>query len=108
MPCAYDESTEEIAERQRKRDQALVKEETKKYEALLCSACRELESQGYDFDKNPALSIWWHEHKMADEKERLEAQALEFEKRSIMAALAKSIVELNDDEKALLRKHKYL
>ena len=33
---------------------------------LLCSACRVLERTGYDFDENPALSIWWDKHKKKD------------------------------------------
>jgi hypothetical protein len=35
---------------------------------LLCSACRVLERMDYDFEENPALSIWWDEHKKNDKK----------------------------------------
>jgi len=35
-------------------------------DALLCSACRVLERMGYDFDENPALSVWWSSHKQRD------------------------------------------
>jgi len=34
--------------------------------ALLCSACRVLARMGYDFDENPALSVWWEKHKQQD------------------------------------------
>jgi len=36
--------------------------------ALLCSACRVLARLGYDFDENPALSVWWEAHKKEDAK----------------------------------------
>ncbi len=35
-------------------------------DALLCSACRVLARMGYDFDENPALSVWWAAHKQRD------------------------------------------
>ena len=35
---------------------------------ILCSACRSLERLNYDFDENPALSRWWHEHRQEDGK----------------------------------------
>ena len=35
---------------------------------LLCSACRVLERTGYDFEENPALSLWWDEHKKKDKR----------------------------------------
>lgn len=34
--------------------------------ALLCSACRVLERLGYDFEENPALSLWWDDHKKGE------------------------------------------
>lgn len=38
--------------------------------SVLCSVCRMLEEDGYDFDKNPALSEWWSTHKELDEIKR--------------------------------------
>ena len=43
-----------------------LRKEPKSKEALICSACRALEDFGFDFDKNPELSIWWDRHKKAD------------------------------------------
>lgn len=37
-----------------------------KIEALLCSACRELEKNNYVFASNPALDEWWYQHKKRD------------------------------------------
>jgi len=33
---------------------------------MLCSACRVLEAQKFDFDLNPMLSKWWDAHKRED------------------------------------------
>lgn len=40
----------------------------KELTALLCSTCRVLTRLGYDFDENPALSVWWEAHKKEDAK----------------------------------------
>ncbi len=108
MPCYHEEFPHERSERKKREEAAAVKKAIVPLEALLCSACRELEEREYDFDKNPALSVWWYEHKQHDAAEQREAERKAFEERSISAALAKAVGDLNEDEKALLRKHKYL
>ncbi len=76
--------------------------------SLICSACRALERLGYDFDENPELSEWWDKHKKADEARMADEAKVRFEKRIIEDALKKPLGELSDDEKKILRKHKYL
>lgn len=42
---------------------------------MLCAACKELESAGYDFKQNPKLGDWWTAHKLWDEgRERREKE----------------------------------
>jgi len=80
----------------------------KRAEPMLCSACRALEQLGFDFDTNPELSEWWDKHKKEDAK-RAEAEAkVEFEKRVVAAAIIKPFNEISPEEKALLKKYKYL
>lgn len=71
MPCTYDESPEEIRERQERHEndlmaQAIERAEKQIWAPLLCSASRALERLGYDFDENPQLSAWWDKHKKED------------------------------------------
>ncbi len=47
------------------RNECRIEEE--KLNSLLCSACRVLERNKYDFEENPRLSEWWSEHKKQDE-----------------------------------------
>lgn len=112
MPCRYDEMPHEIAARESKERTKIVNDAVNKatapLEAMLCSACRELESNGYDFDKNPALSVWWHKHQLADAEEQRAEEVKKFVERAITEALQKPLSQLSDDEKALLRKHKYM
>lgn len=107
MPCTdggvpYPPSPREIAE----------KDFLKTGPSMLCSACRALDRLGYDFDENPRLSEWWAKHKVEDdarlEREELERQRKDFEKRIIKDALKKPLVELTEEEKKILKKHKYL
>lgn len=112
MPCTYDEFPHERAAREDKvRTAAVTKavaQATASLEAMLCSASRELEERGYDFDKNPALSVWWHEHKLKDAQEARDAEVKAFIQRSISEALAKPLGQLTAEEKALLKEHKYI
>lgn len=65
----------------------------KKLEALLCSSCRVLERKGYDFDENPALSVWWDAHKRADAAREAEKRRKRNEKK-INDAKAKDLLKL--------------
>lgn len=105
MPCRTDYDSPPV------RVVTQYKDDPKMIE-LICSACRALQRMGYDFDENPALSVWWESHKIQDaerqERERQKAAKAEYERRIVEEALAKKITELTEDEKKLLRKHKYL
>lgn len=57
MPCIDGRDVE---------DRAYALANIGKVEALLCSACRQLELTGYDFGLNPALDEWWYNHKVED------------------------------------------
>lgn len=68
MPCRDDIG---FMEDQARREYVRKSEENEKKgilppAVLLCSACRSLERMGYDFEENPALSIWWDNHKKED------------------------------------------
>ena len=108
MPCTYEESSAEIAARQKSHDNEIRKDEAAKWEALLCSACRSLEHVEFDFDVNPELSRWWDKHKKEDAARERKENAERLEMEAVDAALAKPFKDLDDDEKKLLRKHKYL
>jgi len=73
--------------------------------ALLCSTCRELESQEYDFGKNPELDRWWDKHKKADIK-REEKEARErLQKAKALEIAKKPFNELTKEDKEFLREH---
>jgi len=81
------------------------------YTKMLCSACRALEAQDFDFGTNPLLDDWWAAHK-AEDQARVEAE-LRAEsaraakairhKQAIQTAHFKTISELTDEERALLK-----
>lgn len=105
MPCsdglAYDRYMQEEENKQREKGR-------KELEPLLCSACTALERLGYDFAENPALDGWHAKHKALDAERVLEEARADFERRSILVALKKTAGELSEEEKKLLKKHKYL
>jgi len=70
---------------------------------MLCSTCRVLETQGFDFDLNPLLSRWWDAHKKEDE--RKEALRIMKAKRREMAIeiSKKSVADLTEEDKKMLR-----
>ena len=75
---------------------------------MLCSACRVLERNNYDFDENPLLSKWWDKHKKEDEaKARVEAQRL-LEIGMCQTIATKPLHKLTKADLALLKKHGYL
>jgi hypothetical protein len=39
-----------------------LSKELEQIEVLLCSACRALANENFDFDINPQLSQWWDQH----------------------------------------------
>jgi hypothetical protein len=103
MPCSdggvpYSPSKEELAER------AFIK----RAHGMLCSACRALESFGYDFDLNPELSDWWAKHKAEDEERQRKEQAKRLELERVNEVIKKPFKDLTADEKNLLKKHGYM
>ena len=102
MPCSddgYSHQTEEMHDRKT----------IKLLSSLLCSACRELESKNYDFDKNPALSEWWAEHKRADEARELATLRNKLRREQAMEiAKTKTIAQCGKTELALLKEFKLI
>ena len=73
MPCNTSKgmgSAMSYSDVRREVEKQLAKERDLTGEVLLCSACRVLERLGYDFEENPALSIWWDRHKKLDQEKR--------------------------------------
>ena len=73
MPCNTGQGMSyslSISDVRREVENQLAKERDLTGAVLLCSACRVLERLGYDFEENPALSIWWDKHKRLDQKRR--------------------------------------
>lgn len=102
MPCLGPYGFEEM----KKRDQYPIS--TDNLEILLCSACRSLEERGFDFETNPALSIFWDKHKKKDQA-RLEIEAKEKLERAMCLDLCnKSPALLTREDKKLLRKYKLI
>lgn len=107
MPCTYLETPAERAAIQRTHDEQVAARVRNELEPLLCSACRALEGFGFDFDLNPALSVWWDKHKKDDEA-REAAEALKrWEDRIVKDALNKPFNKLSVEEKSLLNKRGY-
>lgn len=84
----------------------------KQFDPLLCSACRALERFGYDFDENPALSVWWSNHKAEDARKAEAAKAEEdkraYRKAKAQEAMAKPLNQLTAEETQLLREEGFL
>ena len=75
-----------------------------KLESLLCSTCRVLEEQKFDFDKNPELSQWWANHKKVDEDRELKELAMKTRKEmAIFIAKTKQVADLTKEDKQLLK-----
>lgn len=83
---------------------------------MLCSVCRTLEAQGFDFHTNPMLDEWWVEHQKQDLK-RQEAEIAAKEarlarnlrrQRAIEIAETKKLFELSNADKKLLREFNIL
>jgi hypothetical protein len=76
--------------------------------SLLCSACRALEQFGFDFDTNPELSEWWDKHKKEDAERERKENARRLELEAVSEILRKQFNKLTDEDKRLLKKHKYM
>lgn len=73
-------------------------------QALLCSACRALESFNYDFELNPALSKWWAAHQKEDDaRETAEKRKRLRWERARHLADTKPVTTMTAEEIALLR-----
>ena len=110
MPCRDDR--EGCVPSVREVENPETKKKLGKTEALLCSACRVLEKNKFEFELNPALDNWWAVHKAEDErvaKEKAIKLAKErFERERLDEVLEKTFRELTDEDKKLLKKFKCL
>jgi hypothetical protein len=80
----------------------------KRMRSLLCSACRALELNKFDFDLNPELSEWWDDHKKEDaklEKANLKKRLL---KERIAEIVLKPFAKLTDEERRILKENGYI
>ena len=82
---------------------ASLRKENDTLEELLCSTCRVLEKDGFDFDTNPLLSRWWDKHKKEDQAK--EAARIRKQKRHEMAleVAKKPFAILTAEDKKLLK-----
>ncbi|MCB9806255.1 hypothetical protein H6775_03835 [Candidatus Nomurabacteria bacterium] len=102
MPCRYDPPEPD----KREEKLAVLKEELKNTEALLCSVCNLLERQGFNFAENPLLDEWWTEHKKQDAKRKQEEARKAFIQNSITDIMnTKKLSELTEEEKTMLKKY---
>lgn len=97
MPCSDNWDTCPRSE-----DSSLRKENNELNE-MLCSTCRVLEKDGFDFDTNPLLSRWWDNHKKEDAAK--EVVRIRKQKRHEMAmeVAKKPFAILTKEDKKLLR-----
>lgn len=70
---------------------------------LLCSACRALESLGYDFAQNPSLDKWWDNHKKEDREREIEELREQRQREYVKTLLEKPVGQLEKDELKFLR-----
>lgn len=111
MPCrcdGYEPDPRDLLRNATKREDALTE--------MLCSTCRHLESQGYDFDLNPQLSKWWDSHKKEDalrQQKELEEARIRHQKElerlriqeEVTRLLTIPIANLTRNEKKFLVEH---
>lgn len=107
MPCTYEETPAERAAARRTHDEQVAKRVRDELDPLLCSACRSLEGFNFNFDLNPALSVWWAKHKEIDEAREAKEAVKRWEDRIVKDALKKPFAKLSDEEKSLLKKRGY-
>lgn len=112
MPCHYPQISEadkrEMAADERTRK---VRAELNDMAAMLCSACRSLQSYGFDFATNPLLDRWWANH-LEEDRRRKEQERWEEELRirtelrrqdAINLTRTKLLSEMTAKERALIR-----
>ena len=80
----------------------------KDLEIMLCSACRGLERLGYDFDENPKLATWWHQHKLEDEKRVREEQKKALREKLAIELTKKPVSKLTKEDMVILREEGFL
>lgn len=100
MPCHTDPTPQE-------RKESAIKTAASYYEPLLCSACRVLERLGYDFDENPALSVWWAKHQEEDAQKAIVQQQERLRLEKVKSILAKPLLEITPEERQFLRSINY-
>jgi len=108
MPCSdggQSEYQSRIDAENRAKELEVMKE-------MLCSSCRVLEREGYDFDENPLLSKWWDNHKKEDEA-RVAKEIKERNERLLAQGIAMSLTiaelkNLNGERRDLLRKYGFI
>lgn len=85
-----------------------LKNQIDRLEEMLCSTCRVLEEQKFDFDKNPQLSKWWDKHKKEDEKRLAKEARAKLRRDLAKALLKKPLEELTNEDRKLLREEGFL
>lgn len=95
MPCHVDPTPQE-------RRESAIKTAASHYEPLLCSACRVLERLGYDFDENPALSVWWAKHQEEDAQKAIAQQQERLRREKVQSIRTKLLLDLTPEERQLI------
>jgi hypothetical protein len=86
-----------------------LRQQLENMKEMLCSSCRVLEREGYDFDENPLLSKWWDKHKKEDQA-RLAKEIKERNEFLLAKGIAEStpVSKLSKTHKDLLKKHGFM
>ena len=108
MPCRDDYPVSSVREVENPK----TKKKLDKTEALLCSVCRVLEKNKFEFELNPELDNWWAAHKAEDERvaeeKAIKLAKERFEKERLAEVMEKAFRDLTLEDKKLLRKFKCL
>ena len=110
MPCR-DAGGPSKAELDKNKKDVMLKNAQKRVElleSLLCSSCRALHHNKFDFSLNPRLDEWWSKHKEED-LNREEAEARKDLRRKAGIEISKKpFNELTKEDKAILKELGYL
>jgi len=102
MPCRYDDG-QIVGDEISKRDKTISN-----LEEMLCSACTQLETTGFNFALNPILDKWWGKHKEEDNIRKLLQLKAQQELDHCKELLQKPLAALSSSDKTLLKKHRLL
>lgn len=102
MPCRCDDGPP-VRDEVSKKDKTIAN-----LEEMLCSACTQLDTTGFNFALNPMLDKWWHKHKEEDNRRILLQLKVQQELDHCKELLQKPLLALSSEDKAMLKKHKLL